>query len=659
MIELETQALVIGSGFGGAVAASRLVERGYRVTMLERGPWRNTLPVASMNVRQTEELPIKGWWHLIRNGVSSVNDWRFTGKRGIGLTRKAGTFEVNNQPNVFSVCTSQVGGGSLVWAGAVARPYREDYWENRAEGVSEAILAPHFERVYQELGSSVTGEAPEIPDNWAHTWSAVEELDFSSNDTLPIAHRLPGRKENRVPGWGIVRKDSTFRDHLSLGCLDGSKASTDSIYIGPALAKGMTLLASCEAMSISRSDTKDGGYRVVARRTDTGETFLINCEKLILGAGTFNTLRLLFEAQARGALEPMPALGQGISGNGDEMSLMWNVRKSGQNEPRRGLACTFHLRDGRQDLEHAFIEMDLPDYRWPIFTAIARALQNSLVLVSMGIDASNGRAQWKKDRLEIDFDPSQSDANLDGERENRTVASLLGFKALFSPKRITVHPSGGARVGKSAQEGVVNGCGEVWGNRGLHVVDAAAIPEAPGTPPSLNIAAWASHVGACMDDAPNAADAVEAAPIVTSPLEPLHPNRLSLLFSLMPKPVVIGVGENVPPTGVWRVRCVQKFSWFTPWRRPRSRDFNFESKECLPKLVTLTPQGEPDFKFALANAWDGSGLAWQWRGRIDSRHVEVQMRSLGNGDSYLGPVHVDGKFFGWYEMTSSREPGAK
>jgi len=166
-------------------------------------------------------------------------------------------------------------------------------------------------------------------------------------------------------------------------------------------------------------------------------------------------------------------------------------------------------------------------------------------------------------------------------------------------------------------------------------------------------------VGASIDDATSAADAVEANPIITSPLDQLHPDRLSLLFSLMPKPVVIGVEETVPPTGVWRARCVQKFSWFTPWRRPRTRDFNFESKECLPKLVTLMPQGEPDFRFALANAWDGSGLAWQWRGIIESRHVEVQMRSLGNGDSYLGPVHVEGKFVGWYEMTSSREPGAE
>ena len=659
MIELETQALVIGSGFGGAVAASRLVERGYRVTMLERGPWRNTLPVASMNVRQTAELPRKSLWQLFRKGIFSVNDWRFPGKRGIGLNRVAGMYEVNNQPNLFSMCTSQVGGGSLVWGGAIGRPYREDYWENRAEGVSELILAPHFERVYQELGASVIGEAPEIPDNWARTWSAVEELDFSSKDTLSVTHRIPGRKENNDPRWGIIRRESTFRGHLSLGCLDGSKASTDSVYLGPSLAKGMTLLASCEAVRISRSHSKDSGYRVVARRTDTGETFVILCEKLILGAGTFNTLRLLFEAQARDALARMPALGQGISGNGDEMSLMWDVRKSGQRGPRRGLASVFHLRDGRTDLQHAFIEMDLPDSRWPIFRGILRVLNNALLLVSMGVDASDGLASWKKDRLQIDFDPSLSTANTDGERENRAVAKLLGFRGLFSPKRITVHLCGGARVGKSAQEGVVNGCGEVWGNSGLYVVDASAIPEAPGTPPSLNIAAWASHVGTSIGNPREAAGAAEPLQSVASPLETLHPRRLCLLFSLMPKPVAIGAGETVPPSGIWRARYVQKFSWLTPWKRPRLRFFTFNSKECLPELMTLMPQGEPDFRFCLANAWDGSGLAWQWRGRIDSRHVEVQMRSTGNGDSYLGPVHVEGNFVGWYELTPSRGAGAE
>ena len=47
--EINADILVIGSGFGGAVAASVLAEAGLNVTLLERGPWRDTVPVRSMN----------------------------------------------------------------------------------------------------------------------------------------------------------------------------------------------------------------------------------------------------------------------------------------------------------------------------------------------------------------------------------------------------------------------------------------------------------------------------------------------------------------------------------------------------------------------------------------------------------------------------------
>ena len=52
--------IVIGSGFGGSVCAARLAEAGFTVTLLERGPWRDTVPVRSIGIDKRSPLP-RGW----------------------------------------------------------------------------------------------------------------------------------------------------------------------------------------------------------------------------------------------------------------------------------------------------------------------------------------------------------------------------------------------------------------------------------------------------------------------------------------------------------------------------------------------------------------------------------------------------------------------
>ena len=69
-----------------------------------------------------------------------------------------------------------------------------------------------------------------------------------------------------------------------------------------------------------------------------------------------------------------------------------------------------------------------------------------------------------------------------------------GLRALRRHKPLTVHAWGGACLGPDAGHGVVDHRGEIYGNPGLFVADAAALPAAVGTPPSLAIAAWAHHV---------------------------------------------------------------------------------------------------------------------------------------------------------------------
>jgi cholesterol oxidase len=56
----------------------------------------------------------------------------------------------------------------------------------------------------------------------------------------------------------------------------------------------------------------------------------------------------------------------------------------------------------------------------------------------------------------------------------------------------------GARVGDDPQRSVVNSRGQVHGHPGLFISDGSALPAAPGTPPSMTIAAWAGHVSQCL-----------------------------------------------------------------------------------------------------------------------------------------------------------------
>lgn len=113
-----------------------------------------------------------------------------------------------------------------------------------------------------------------------------------------------------------------------------------------------------------------------------------------------------------------------------------------------------------------------------------------------GIGGDSGRATATDDdgRLRIDYDAGRELA-YGSIREAFRVLSVESGNHVWALKTpLTVHPWGGACLGPDNQHGVVDQRGEVYGNPGLFVADGAALPAAPGGPPSLAIAAWAHHV---------------------------------------------------------------------------------------------------------------------------------------------------------------------
>jgi len=632
---LETDILIIGSGFGGSVAAARLTEAGRDVVVLERGPWRDTLPAASMNVRDRIALPRASWLQTISKSLSTFIGRRLTRARGIPFNRRHGMLEISNHRGLVSICTSQVGGGSLVWGGMVSRPLSPDYWDGRAEGVSEEIMAPHFDRVINEFEVASFAPSEPGPVNWAKELGDLEWLDFSVDAGARWAHYFPGSGEKATHPLGIQRASSQFAGHLSLGCLDGSKASTDSIWLGPAMARGLKLISSCEVTRVLRTDD---GYLVYAERTGGELKLQVRCRNLLMGAGTSNTLRLLLEAEKRGDLESMPALGQGISGNGDEMALLWNVKADKQEEIRRGLGSLFHLRSGSREVLHGFLELDLPRPRWRILRRLLRPLLNSLIVIGMGPDGSDGKAGLVGRRLQIDFDAASTSANRTGRSENREVAKRLGIKALFFPKAVTVHIFGGARVGASANEGVVNGDGECWTNPGLFVVDAAAIPEAPGRPPSLNITAWASHVAERIASREPARNTTAVQADVSALLARADRRQLAALFSLL----LHDPEQSGDMAGTWQALLLVRVQSRCP------RRLQMEIEQVSETLDTLKPSAGALPGVIPVSAWDGSGLCWQWRGTSSEQLTDIQFRPLPDSDRMLARVRQHDGPEGWY-----------
>nr|WP_240901416.1 GMC oxidoreductase [Thioalkalivibrio sp. XN279] len=114
----------------------------------------------------------------------------------------------------------------------------------------------------------------------------------------------------------------------------------------------------------------------------------------------------------------------------------------------------------------------------------------------MGADRADGRVRLHKGRLRVRYDRDASPVFQRAEHVFREVAEASGRKVRIRRKPFTVHPLGGATLGANESAGVIDGRGEVYGFPGLFVADAAALPAAPGGPPSMTIAAWSSWVAA-------------------------------------------------------------------------------------------------------------------------------------------------------------------
>jgi cholesterol oxidase len=222
---------------------------------------------------------------------------------------------------------------------------------------------------------------------------------------------------------------------------------------------------------------------------------------LLLAARCLNTLRLLLAARDRDhtltGLSKM--LGRRFSVNGDRLSLVWRSRILQDASWGPPISTMSNVsRGGRH--RFAVGAVGLPVHAMPVPAALARRLRTSTFVFTMGRDAPVGTVGFDG-RGVITSANRSLDPDLYDEMEDAATRIAEHYRARrVLPRRragreglVAVHPMGGCAMARSADEGVVDHRGEVFGYPGLYVADGSLYPRSPGVAPSMTIAALAER----------------------------------------------------------------------------------------------------------------------------------------------------------------------
>jgi len=473
--------IVIGSGFGGSVAASTLTDGGARVLLLERGPWRDTKPIRDAGIEGRKPLPYGR--HFYTHALNRFAT-PFTRAKGWRFNRN-GYFDLHFSRDMSVLCTNSVGGGSHVYAGMNVRPGVLDYWDGHVDGVSAEGMEQHYSWMIDMMGGKPPAPGYRLPNATFARYKDSSEFTADSDLEQPVmAVRMEGNQED-------------YKSNSFLGSRNGAKTTVDRLLLLPALEKGLTIAAQHECLAIFKQTSGDYLLEVLDHKRKRRS--FIKAGKVVLSAGTLNTIKLLFQSREIGGLSGMPALGVGFGGNGD-MPAYWAVNDAGADYTM-GIPChgRFALRD--PETGKAMPGPNLTSYGFngiadiPIPDSIRSRLKRNLLVVAMGADKADGVLEWNKGKLRSKY-IQQNSSILSQIYSTLDEIARRSKKAIYYTKKwlITVHPLGGARLSGQRETGVVDAQGEVYGHPGLYVADAAALPAAPGAPPSMTISAWSRHV---------------------------------------------------------------------------------------------------------------------------------------------------------------------
>ncbi len=497
--------VIVGSGFGGAVSALRLSEKGYKVLVLEKGKEfkSDDFPKTNWNLKRWLWMPQLGF-----KGIMRMSFYKH-----IGILSGAG-----------------VGGGSLVYANTLPRPkstfFNSGSWAGLLDWENE--LEPFYSTAEKMLG---VARNPKQFDSDIIIKSVAEKSGASSKFEPTNVGVFFGEPEKFVAdpyfgGQGPDRSGCTHCGGCMTGCRFDAKNSLDKNYLHLAKRNGAIINPECKVVDIQDVEA-GGGYVLKYKSSKKGDRGIktVKSTGVVLSGGVLGTVELLLKLKKKSLQKLSEKVGDEVRTNNE--ALIFNISPDKNLDFSKGIAIgSIYDVDERTHVEPVrygrgsgfwrigmlpnveqgnlakrlmmvvakFVSNPLKYFR--VMTVGDFAKQSVVLLFMQQLDS---KIRFKKGLLRLKTtvtDGQKPVAQIPlAYKIADDISNITGGKSMvFLTETLlnipsTAHILGGAVMGDSPEKGVIDKHNKVFGYENLYVCDGSMISANPGVNPSLTITA--------------------------------------------------------------------------------------------------------------------------------------------------------------------------
>ncbi|MFM1757554.1 MAG: hypothetical protein RL193_131 [Actinomycetota bacterium] len=503
--------VVIGSGFGGSVAALRLVEKGYQVCVLEAGAR-----------FEDKDFPKTSW---------RLRKFLYAPRLGLN-----GIQRIHKLPDVFVLCGAGVGGGSLVYANTLYQPddeyFQDPQWSEITDWKKE--LTPWYQVARRMLGVATN---PYFSNSDLAMKRVADEMGVGETFKLaPLGIYFAEQEGVSNPdpyfgGVGPSRTSCINCGECMTGCRHNAKNTLVKNYLYFAEKHGAEIRANITVTRIEKNGDK---WQINTRKSASWLPISsqISADQVIVAAGAFNTQRLLHRMKSKGILNLSDALGKLARTNSE--SLVGAIMPDREIDFSKGAAITSSffpnknthvepVRYGKGSNSMGLLQTIMTSSDQPVTrtlqwlttafknpTLILKILnvrkwseRSVIALVMQNLNSSVttyekfslfGRKLSSKNDTSTPNPTWIPEANEVAERIARNYGGFAaGNIGNLIGAPFTAHFSGGCVIGKDKASGVIDPYHRVWDYPTLHILDGSTITANLGVNPSLTITAQAER----------------------------------------------------------------------------------------------------------------------------------------------------------------------